>query len=98
VLFDPCSQLHRVREDFSCFYYTSLENPKSEKGVFTARIKWRVCLLGELEVEDLKCVSARQETRAKSHVTSKGEASKEEDEIVCSQKKKIECRAYTISL
>jgi hypothetical protein len=57
-----------------------------------------VCLLGGLEVEDLKCVSAHQETRGKCHVTSKGEACEEEDEIVCSQKKKIECRAYTISL
>lgn len=47
-----------------------------------------MCLLGGLEVEHLKCVSARQETRGKSHVTSKGEASKEEDDIVCSQKKK----------
>jgi len=46
-----------------------------------------VCILGGHEVEDPKCVSAQQETRGKSHVTSKGEASEEEDEIVCSQKK-----------
>jgi len=46
----------------------------------------------------LKCFSAQQETRSKSHVISKGEASEKEDEIVCSQKKKNECRAFTISL
>jgi len=40
VLFDPCSQLHLVREDFSRFYYASLENPKSEKGVSLQGSSW----------------------------------------------------------
>lgn len=31
VLFDPCSQLHLVREDFSCFYYIPWRIQRAKK-------------------------------------------------------------------